>query len=134
MGGRGNAAEVVKVLESITKGPKWVKFFNEFSFPYGFYGPEEYRSWLKKFGFKIKRVGLLSKDMIHEGKEKFTSWIRTTWLPYTQRVPEPFREEFVKEVVGRYIKKYPPDSDGLIHVQMVRLEVEAEKEGKRGKT
>jgi trans-aconitate methyltransferase len=47
MGGRGNAAEAVEVMESIMEEQKWAKFFNEFSFPYGFYDPEEYRSWLK---------------------------------------------------------------------------------------
>ena len=128
MGDKGNAAEVISVFETIIKDEKWFKFFNNFSFPYGFYDPEEYREWLKKVGFRIKRVELLPKDMIHKSEEQFTSWIRSTWLPYIQKVPEYLCEDFIREVVQVYIKRYPPDSKGFIHVQMVRLEVEAEKE------
>jgi trans-aconitate 2-methyltransferase len=52
-------------------------------------------------------------------------WIRTTWLPYTQRVPEPAREDFVGECVGLYLSRIPLDDAGCSHVRMVRLEVEA---------
>lgn len=58
-----------------------------------------------------------------------SGWIRTTRLPHTQRLPEELREEFINELADRYIKKYPLDRDGLVHIAMVRLEVEAEKIG-----
>jgi hypothetical protein len=29
---------------------------------------------------------LVEKDMIHDGREALAGWIRTTWLPYTQRL------------------------------------------------
>ena len=127
MGGRGNAATVIKILEKLIISPKWNYFFENFSFPYGFYGPEEYQIWLKKTGFKPKRVELFSKEMIHEDKAKFASWIRSTWLPYTHRVPEEKRKDFIREVVTLYLRDYPPDENGIIRVPMVRLEVEAGK-------
>ena len=37
------------------------------------------------------------------------------------------RDEFTQELVDRYVKSHPPDSAGRVHVEMVRLEVEAEK-------
>ena len=37
------------------------------------------------------------------------------------------REEFVREMASRYLERYPLDEEGLVHVQMMRLEVEAEK-------
>jgi trans-aconitate 2-methyltransferase len=70
---------------------------------------------------------LIPKDMIHPGKEQLMAWIRTTWLPYTQRVSIGYRDEFVDELASKYIENYPPDSKGHIHIDMVRLEVEAEK-------
>ena len=127
MGGRGNAAPILQTLDRIIKEDTWSRFFQDLSFPYAFYGPEEYRQWLEDLGFRIVRVELLPKDMIHEGKKELAAWIRTTWLPYTQRVPELLRDEFVLEVVDRYSREYPPDGYGSIHVSMVRLEVEAEK-------
>jgi trans-aconitate 2-methyltransferase len=56
-----------------------------------------------------------------------TTWLRTTWLPYVQRVPENFRDEFIAAVTQRYLAKHPPDAEGKVHVRMVRLEIEAEK-------
>ena len=51
--------------------------------------------------------------------------MRTTWLPYVQRVPEEAREEFIAAVVERYVAKHPVDAKGLVHVRMVRLEIDA---------
>jgi trans-aconitate methyltransferase len=65
--------------------------------------------------------------MTHEDKEKFAAWIRTTWLPYTQAVPASLREEFINELVTEYMKLYPVDNNGYIHIHMNRLEVEAYK-------
>jgi hypothetical protein len=42
-------------------------------------------------------------------------------------VPEDLRDDFIYEVVDRYILAYPLDDKGYVHVEMVRLEVEAEK-------
>ena len=127
MGGRGNARTVLEALDDIIKESQWAQFFEGFVFPYGFYGPEEYRNWLGALGFKVVRAELLPKDMVHEGKGQFAAWLRTTWLPYTQRVPETLREQFIAAVVERYAEKYSPGNDGNIHIRMVRLEVEAEK-------
>lgn len=126
MGGRGNAAKILEILEKMMKSRKWSGCFTNFSFPYGFYGPEEYKEWLEQAGLEAKRVELIPKDMIHKGKEGLAAWIRTTWLPYTQRVPEGLREEFIKELVDKYVEKHPLDNNGYVHVPMVRLEVEAE--------
>lgn len=64
--------------------------------------------------------------MIQKGKEGLAAWIRTTWLPYTQRVPEELREEFIEELVDKYVENHPLDDEGYVHVPMMRLEVEAE--------
>jgi trans-aconitate methyltransferase len=126
MGGRGNAAKIVEVMVTMMKSKKWRGYFTNFTFPYGFYGPEEYKDWLEQAGLKAKRVELIPKDMAQKGKEGLSAWIRTTWLPYTQRVPEGLREEFIGEVADKYVENHPLDKDGYVHVPMMRLEVEAE--------
>ena len=125
MGGAGNAIEVFEVFDTIIKNDKWGKYFTNFSTAYAFYGPQEYEKWLKQVGLKRKRVELIPKDMVHKGKEELSAWVRTTWLPYSQRIPEGSREEFIDELVDRYLESHPVDSDGFTHVQMIRLEVEA---------
>ncbi|MHC4459686.1 MAG: hypothetical protein ACYS0I_21825 [Planctomycetota bacterium] len=62
-----------------------------------------------------------------EGQSGLEGWIRTTWLPYTERVPEEKRNEFIKTLATDYINQVPIDSRGKVHVAMVRLEVEAKK-------
>ena len=131
MGGRGNAAEILVVMDGLPADPKWQRCFPEPVNPYAFYGPEEYAGWLIEAGLTPVRLELLAKDMAQPGKDGLASWVRTTWLPYTQRVPEEMRDEFVADIVERYAQSHPPDSDGLLHVQMVRLEVEARKDTRR---
>ncbi|MEW6607775.1 MAG: methyltransferase domain-containing protein [bacterium] len=127
MAGKGNAAKIIEVSEAIVNSKKWCGYFSDFAFPWNFYGTDEYNIWLKDVGLKAKRVELIPKDMLHKGKKGLVAWIRTTWLPYIQRLPEELRNEFIGEIVDKYIKDYPPDNEGLIHLQMMRLEVEAEK-------
>jgi trans-aconitate methyltransferase len=129
MGGRGNAAGIIAVLQEMIDTPRWAAFFENFEFPYGFHGAEEYERWLKTAGFQSIKARLIPKDMLHAGKAGLAGWIRTTWLPYTQRVPESKQGLFIDELADRYIQKFPPDHEGNINVKMVRLEVEAVKPG-----
>jgi trans-aconitate 2-methyltransferase len=82
---------------------------------------------LKESGFSINRVELIPKDMTHDGKSGLEGWIRTTWLPYTERIPKEKREVFIEEVAASYLAKVPLAADGKAHVAMVMIEVEAEK-------
>jgi len=128
MGGQGNAESMVKTIEKIIQKKKWACYFSQFVFPWGFYGKDEYAVWLKEVGLKAKRIELFPKEMLHKGKEALLGWIRTTWFPYLERVPEAERERFLDEIANEYIAHFPPDAQGVIHVQMMRLEVEAENE------
>jgi trans-aconitate 2-methyltransferase len=125
MGGRGNAAVIIGVLKDVINTTRWARYFTSFEFPYGFHDAGEYKSWLKQLGFHSIRAELIDKDMTHMGLSKLVGWIRTTWLPYTQRIPENRREAFIEELACNYTNKYPQDKKGTIHVHMVRLEVEA---------
>ena len=104
---------------------RWRGFFRKMPTPYFFYAPEDYEKWLPRFGFKINTLKLAPKDATYAGADGFAAWLRTTWLPYVQRVPENLREEFIAAVTERYVAKHPPDADGKVHVRMVRLEIDA---------
>ena len=127
MGGKGNAKDVLAILDDLLLENRWGKFFEGFAFPYGFYAPDEYAVWLREAGLTPERIELLKKDMRLSGKEGLAGWIRTTWLPYTERLPAELRKEFISEIVDRYVKTHPLDNAGNVHVGMVRLEVEATK-------
>jgi len=127
MGGKGNAANILSVLDDLISCEQWRPYFEGFIFPYTFPGDEEYAELLSKVGFETQRSHLLNKNMEHEGVGGIAGWIRTTWLPYTHRVPEDKRELFINLIVNKYIENRPPNSDGIVELAMVRLEVEARK-------
>ncbi len=122
MGGRGNAAGVIAMMDELMRKATWRDYFQGFAFPYGFYGPEEYESWLDEAGFSIRSLELIGKDMVHEDRDAFTGWVRTTWLPYTDRIPESLRERFIGELVSGYLDRHPVDARGAVHTDMQRLE------------
>lgn len=127
MGGKGNAAGVFAALDQLLAELQWSRYFSGFSFRYGFFSPEEYRPWLSLAGLIPIRVGLIPKEMVYPGRDGLAGWIRTTWLPYLEQVPENQRPAFVDALVGRYLSLCPARSDGTIRVAMVRLEVVAQK-------
>jgi trans-aconitate methyltransferase len=124
-GGKGNAHDVFLALRPEMRLKRWREFFRKMEAPYFFHSPEEYKKWLPRFGFETRSVKLAPKDAIYEGRDGFAAWLRTTWMPYTQRVPEDTREEFISAVVDRYVAKHRVDAKGLVHVRMVRLEIDA---------
>ncbi len=126
-GGRGNAAGVLDVFQTLRRRPEWQRYFEAMPTPYYFYGTEEYAPWLAETGFLPRRLELVPKDMLHAGPEGLAGWIRTTWMPLTQRVPEAKRETFIHALGQAYLDRFPADSDGMVRVKMVRLEVEAQK-------
>jgi trans-aconitate methyltransferase len=126
-GGNGNAQNVFVALRPVMRLAPWWRFFRKMPKPYFFYAPEDYEKWLPRFGFKSCRIELAPKTVTYNGTKGFAAWLRTTWLPYTQRVPEALREGFIAAVVERYVAKHPADESGKIHVRMVRLEIDAVK-------
>jgi trans-aconitate methyltransferase len=126
-GGKGNAHDVFLALRPEMRLKRWCGFFRKIPMPYFFYAPADYERWLPKFGFEIKHLQLAAKDATYAGAEGFATWLRTTWIPYVQRVPENLREEFIAAVTQRYVARHPPDAENRVHVRMVRLEIDAVK-------
>jgi trans-aconitate methyltransferase len=125
MGGKGNAQEVVEAFDLLMGMDPWRRYFDGFSFPYGFFSPQEYERFLKVAGFLPRRLELIPKNMMQKGRDGFAGWIRTTWLPYIQRVPTHLRDAFIDQLVDSYLRTHPPDVEGMVLVRMIRLEIEA---------
>ena len=126
MGGKGNAKEILSVLDRIIREKEWCPYFTDFSFPYGFHSHTEYRQWLQEANLIAEKVRLIPKKMSFANKDGLAGWLRTTWMPYTEPVPVHHREAFISRIVDTYMRKFPLDSEGYVHVDMIRLEVEAE--------
>ncbi len=127
MGGRGNGEEIFSVAAQVVRKGAWQGCFRGFEFPWGFYGPEEYIPWLREAGLAPRRVELIPRDMRQKGRDGLLGWVQTTWMPYTERLPESMREKFLTECVDAYLSAHPLTPQGEAVVKMVRLEVEAAK-------
>lgn len=127
-GGKGNAHEVFLAIRPEMRLKRWRGFFREIPRSYFFYTPADYKKWLLKCGFKINALNLAPKDVTYGGAGDIATWLRSTWIPYVQRVPENLREEFIAAVTQRYLAGHPPDVAGNVHVRMVRLEIDAVKQ------
>ncbi|MGZ7168971.1 MAG: class I SAM-dependent methyltransferase [Halobacteriota archaeon] len=124
-GGKGNAASVRDATADVVACPRWRPYFENFHYAWTFCDPQEYRALLHNARFTPQRVELVPKDMVQKGVEELKGWFRTTWLPYVERVPEALRDEFVADIVQRYVEQNPLDAEGRAHVRMIRLEIEA---------
>jgi trans-aconitate methyltransferase len=125
MGGKGNAEGILRVARKVIARKEWCPYFEDFHVPYAFYGLSEYRRWLRAAGLRVDRIELIPKEMFHEGRSGLSGWIRTTWLPYTRRVPEELRSVFIEQIVDEYVQGRSLGKDDIIAVRMVRLEFEA---------
>jgi trans-aconitate 2-methyltransferase len=125
MAGKGNAKDILCIINDLLNVKTWSQYFTGMTFPYGFYDKNEYRAFLVQAGLVPIRVELFDRDMKHQGAEGLAGWVRTTWLPFTDRLPEELRAKFVAEIVQRYLSEHPADAEGVVHVGMMRIEVEA---------
>lgn len=123
-GGKSTDDDLASLVRYAIRSPMWSKYLREFSNPYGTYGPDEYNVWLDQAGLKGIKVELTIKDLIIHGKAEFEGFIRTTWLPITERIPDELRHRFVSEISNMHLERRPPD-DGLVRIGMAVLEVEA---------
>jgi len=101
--GQGNVAGMVSVVEKVAACDAWRSAFTSLSFPWCFPDSDSYRRLVREAGLVPERVEVISRQMAHEGASALAGWLRTTWLPYLDRLPEGRREVFVDEIVAAYL-------------------------------
>ncbi|MBL1276149.1 MAG: methyltransferase domain-containing protein [Ectothiorhodospiraceae bacterium] len=108
----GNCARFIEAVDRVREMPRWRRLFHDFTFPWCFSAMDDYTHWLSDAGFETQRIATINKDMCHEGPEPLAGWMRTTWLPYLQRLPNAERDPFVNAVVENYLCDVPLDAQG----------------------
>ena len=127
MGGQGNAAEFFAVARTLVAERPWKRYFSGFTPGWRFLSDTEYTRLLEHAGFRPLGVELFPVDMVHADRQGLEGWIRTTWLPFLERLPASRKEEFITALADCYLASHPPDAEGRTRVKMVRLEAEAGK-------
>jgi len=125
-GGKGTVDDLADSAREVITGDKWRRYFRDFSNPYGIYSPEEYHAWLEQTGLEELRAELTIDDIVLPGREGVEGFLRTTWLPITERIPEDLRTQFVGEISERHLEKRPLQ-EGMARIGAGVLLVEARK-------
>jgi len=126
-GGKGTLDGFQPMLNEMLTNTKWTSFFTDFELPWGFFDDTTYTQWLIQNQLTPISVKLVPSKMVHDNQKGLEGWIRTTWHPYLNRIPTPLKDDFVTELTNRYLTQNPPNSKGTTSVNMIRLEVIAEK-------
>lgn len=124
-GARGNIAPALAVVQEVTGRAPWRAAFAGFRLPWCFPEAGDYRSLVEAAGLVPERVEALRRQMVQPDVAAFAGWLRTTWLPYLERLPEDRREAFIDDVVAAFLERWPAGEHGEVRVDAVRLEVEA---------
>ena len=127
MGGRGTASAAYGVIGEMGQLERWRDFLAGVVSPHYFYGAEEYNEWLPQAGLAPRRVELVPKPMRLAGKSGLEGWLRTTWVPYTDRIPTEHRAQFLEELAQRVWARCNTNHNEQVLLPMVNLEVEAER-------
>jgi trans-aconitate 2-methyltransferase len=127
MGGRRRAAAVYNAIGELAQFERWGSFLSGVASPHHFCDAEEYKKWLPQAGLAPRRVERVPKSMRLAGKSGLEGWLRTTWVPYTDRIPTGQRSQFLEELAQRVQARCELDPNGEILLPMVNLEVEAKK-------
>jgi trans-aconitate 2-methyltransferase len=123
--GDGNMAQLAATAEEVCARPAWRAAFAGFRFPWLMPAPAVYRPLVDAAGLHVTRLDLVHRDVPHDGPAGLAGWMRTTWMPYTDRLEPARRGAWIDDVVAAYAERMPADEDGRLHVPSYRIELEA---------
>lgn len=126
-GGEGDTSGVLQVFAELITSESWTTYFKNFHNPHFFHGLQDYKIWLQKSGFEIKRLELVQKDIKHSGKRGLLSRIRKPWMPSNKCIPKDKLDNFKTQFVNLYLENNSLDSQESTNASVVRLEVDAHK-------
>jgi len=115
-----------QALSKIVSSEKWAKYFVDFSAPWKFYQPEEYKKLLIDTHFTVSRIGTTTKHEKFPSRGVFQGFLRQ-WFPYLIPLPSELKDAFLTELVDSYLQILPVDKTGQVSFIVTRLEVEARK-------
>jgi trans-aconitate methyltransferase len=116
-----------KALHKTISSAKWKNYFVQFSPPWKFYLPKEYRVLLLGAGFSPTRLDTVTKHEKFPSRAAFHGFLRQ-WFPYLRPLPDDLKEPFLGELLDSYLQILPIDEKKEVSFIVNRLEVEAVKQ------
>ena len=104
---------------------RWAKYLRNLNNDFGLYTADEYKNMLEVVNFQPYQVKTIETEMVFDGKEEFKAFIRSSWLHFMAVIPEDLHADFIDDLAQIFLDMNPPTDDGLVHLPMITLEVEA---------
>jgi|GEM_PF-4732483 len=95
--------------------PEWKQYFENFTTPFAFFDPDEYRPLLIEAGFSIKRLEFIPKTMVQKGRAGLTGAVGNMWQPYLESyifVKPDVAKLYYRSMYGECVT----ESDGEVYI------------------
>jgi trans-aconitate 2-methyltransferase len=115
-----------QALEKTISDKKWQDYFTQFSAPWRFYQPEEYRALLVDAHLTPTRLDVVPKHEHFPSRAVFHGFLKQ-WFPYLRPLPVELKDAFLTDLLDSYLEILPVDDQGRVSFILNRLEVEATK-------
>lgn len=113
-------------IDYVAEKGEWKGYFKNFTSGFHLVTPTQFVNYIEKAGLLLTRIEVVTVDDVFDSKELFMQWI-TAWLQHLRFLPKEKHEQFMLEIIDRYLEKHPVDEKGKIHFYDYWMEVEAQK-------
>ncbi len=124
-GGHGTLDAFQPIIDSLITSPFWAPFFESYENGWWFYDDQTYEQWVTQAGLKPISILLQPSHMTYQTRDEFAAWVRTTWHPYLNCLPQSKWERFIWEFIDQYCDQ--ASTEHPLRIPMTRLEIIASK-------
>ncbi len=98
----GERKSIEDVCEEVRQSVRWSGYFEGFQKPYVHTTPEAYRTLAEQNGFRVVTLQTKTEAWDFKTRDTFMAFCETTFVAWTQFLPEADRQAFVTDVLDRY--------------------------------
>ena len=122
----GVSPELEDAVHTVTKLPKWKEYFHGFHPNWFFSDGKSIKHLIVENMFKIEHAHSTIQEVEFPSRGAFERYV-LLWFPYLRPLPEDLRDGFFREVLERYFRQLPIQSNGTAILRIPKLEVIATK-------
>lgn len=115
---------VLMAVQQVTMKRYWQPYFRGYKLPCRAYDRGTYYSYLRKAGLTPTKIERTAVEEVLSDKQAFAAWLEEH-LPHLTKLPPHLKSLFIHDVIKCYLKNYPLDNKGHVHVHDYVWEIEA---------
>jgi trans-aconitate 2-methyltransferase len=98
----GERLSLEAVIEQTRHSPRWTGYFTTYHQPFIHLTPDDYATLAERNGLRVEKIDVTDKSWDFGSREGFTAFCHTTFVEWTQHIPETEQAAFIAEVLDRY--------------------------------